>query len=303
MKKVLVGLLATGLLLTLYAINAGADDQGKATPPAGQPLVREGDFAVNLTKALKLGAAANETEAESTLASAGIAPKSGWMADYPVTPDIVGELRDAVGDAAAAHRIALGKDEALAAFQTIAVTSGLPVTAGPPPDAAAASEVRPAPSAEDYTQPDLVTNYYTDEGPPVVTYYPPPPDYDYLYAWVPYPFWYSSFFFPGYFVLNDFDRVLFFNGRSVICSNHFFDLGRHRFFRVDPFARREGFGFRHDWNRFEHRGFASERAPGRRCRDLQAQRGACPVGPCRRKRVRLGEPAGSELFRAGRDGR
>jgi hypothetical protein len=256
MKRVFSTLMAIGLLLTLSVINAGAGQQGTA-PPVAQPLMREGDFAVKLMGALNLGTAQGEAEAESTLTAAGIAPRSGWMADYPVTPDIVGELENAVGEAAASGRISLRKDEALAAFETAAEESGLPVMADPRPEAAA-SESRPTTPYNDYTPPEAVNNYYDEEGPPAVTYYPPPPVYDYLYAWVPYPFWYSSFFFPGFFVLNDFDRVFFFHGRSVICSNHFHDRDHHGIFRIDPIARRNGLGFRQGEGGSGHRGFASE---------------------------------------------
>ena len=47
------------------------------------PLIREGDFAIKLVEALKVGQAKSEAEAESILASVGIAPKNGWIADYP----------------------------------------------------------------------------------------------------------------------------------------------------------------------------------------------------------------------------
>ena len=50
-------------------------------PPIAQPLVREGDLAVKLADALRLGKASSEAEAESLLANAGIIPRNGWIAD------------------------------------------------------------------------------------------------------------------------------------------------------------------------------------------------------------------------------
>jgi hypothetical protein len=88
-------------------------------PPVSQPLVREGNFAIKLVEVLKLGTAKNEAEAESRLASIGIAPKNGWIANYPLTPDIIGELRRAIGLALDSGKIAMNKDEALMAVQIL----------------------------------------------------------------------------------------------------------------------------------------------------------------------------------------
>ena len=74
----------------------------------------------------------------------------------------------------------------------------------------------------------------------MVTYYAPPPDYYYLYAWVPYPFWCYGFWFPGFFVLHDFHRVVNVHNRAVFVSNHFNDVSAHRVFRVDPVKRFNG---------------------------------------------------------------
>jgi hypothetical protein len=66
-------------------------------PPVGQPVVSEGDFAVRLAFALAVVTTEDEVEAESRLGEIGIAPRNGWIADYPVTPDIVAELRRPTG--------------------------------------------------------------------------------------------------------------------------------------------------------------------------------------------------------------
>src|SRR6185369_2767208 len=67
-----------------------------------------------------------------------------------------------------------------------------------------------------------------------------PPNYYYLYSWVPYPFWWTDFWFPGFFVLNDFHRPFHFHNRVFFVSNHFNDIGRNRVFRIDPVSRFNG---------------------------------------------------------------
>ncbi|HUL37093.1 MAG TPA: hypothetical protein VLW47_05380, partial [Thermodesulfobacteriota bacterium] len=53
------------------------------SPSVEQSLVREGFFAMKLAEALKIGPVQNEAEAENRLAQIGIAPRNGWIADYP----------------------------------------------------------------------------------------------------------------------------------------------------------------------------------------------------------------------------
>jgi hypothetical protein len=67
---------------------------------------------------------------------------------------------------------------------------------------------------------ETINNYYYVEGPPVVTYYPPPEPYGYLYSWTPYPFWSSGVYFPGFFVLHDFHRHVWFNRKPYATSFH-----------------------------------------------------------------------------------
>jgi hypothetical protein len=86
----------------------------------------------------------------------------------------------------------------------------------------------------------VVNNYYHNEGPPVMTYYTPPPDFYNLYAWVPFPFWWSGFWFPGFFVLHDFHKTVIVDRRPVFVSNHFRDVRVHRVFRIDPGERFRG---------------------------------------------------------------
>ena len=217
-------------------IVSASQETARPSPPIAQTLVREGDFAIKLAEALKVGTAKSEAEAESMLASAGITPKNGWIADYPMTPDIIGELEEAVAQAADAQKLAIGKDEALRALRTVAVEQELPIVAEGTegPDQYGES---PPPTIPEYTTPSEIDNYYYAEGPPIVTYYPPPWDYSYLYAWIPGPFWYSGFYFPGFFILHDFHRGIHRNGHAHIVTNHQRDHRTGRIHAVDPAGR------------------------------------------------------------------
>ncbi|HEY6838870.1 MAG TPA: hypothetical protein VI389_09020 [Geobacteraceae bacterium] len=233
--------LATILIMSVPAnahAQEGEPQAGPASPPSppiAQQLVREGDFAIKLQTALGLGTSEDEVEAESTLGNAGIAPRNGWIADYPVTPDIVGELRKSVGDAAEAGTIDVDRDEALKKLDTVSSGFSLAVK----PHVARTNE--PPPEGTDkYPDSTVINNYYYDQGPPVVTYYAPPPDYYYLYSWVAYPFWCYGFWFPGFFILHDFHRTVFVGHRVAFVSNHFNDIRRHRVFRIDPVTRFNG---------------------------------------------------------------
>jgi hypothetical protein len=227
---------------TMPTIQAGRI--GTQLPPIAQALIPEGDFAIKLAEALKVGKAQNEAEAESMLGTVGIAPKNGWIADYPVTPDIIGELKNAISGAVDSGKLAVTKDEAMKAFQDLVAERGLPVRAeGENQDAGGqqpyAGEAPPQ-NYPEYYEPSVIDNYYNDQGPPVVTYYPPPPDYGYLYSWVPYPFWYAGFRFPGFFCLHDFHRPIFVNGNRRFVSNHFWDSRMRGFGTIDPARRHMG---------------------------------------------------------------
>ncbi|MDA8387094.1 MAG: hypothetical protein M0Z58_00350 [Nitrospiraceae bacterium] len=242
--SILVFVLGVVLVLSGAAMAQPTMDQPEQTPvgaqpeqtpavgnaPISQPLVREGDFAVKLAAALGLGATSSESEAESTLSSAGIAPKNGWIADYPVTPDISGEVRAAIIAAADSGELPMGRDEALAAFQDVLAGYNLSMRA------AGAGEEAPPPE-ETYPNTTVINNYYYSEGPPVITYFAPPPDYAYLYTWVPYPFWWGTFWFPGYYCLVDFNIVVFHHHHREFISNHFRNPRTGGFFRIDPTTR------------------------------------------------------------------
>jgi hypothetical protein len=194
---------------------------------------------MKLVSALKIGTATNEADAETMLGSSGISPKNGWIADYPVTPDIIGELQDAVGAAADSNKLPMGKDEALKVLQSVSAEVGLYVL----PDTSGKYTENQPPTSPEYVQPPVINNYYYDEGPPVVTYYPPPWDYYYLYAWVPYPFWWGGFFFSGFFCLHDFHRAVVVghhHHHHHFISNHFVDPKTHAVASVDPRTRAIG---------------------------------------------------------------
>jgi len=102
-----------------YRYYSQSEPNKPGLPSVEQRLVREGSFAMKLAEALKIGPVKSEAEAESMLASVGIAPRNGWIADYPLTPDMIGELENAIGEAADSDKIAMKKDEAVKAFEDL----------------------------------------------------------------------------------------------------------------------------------------------------------------------------------------
>ncbi len=145
-------------------------EQSRPGPPLiEQRLVREGYFAMKLAEALKIGEVKSEAEAESKLASAGIAPRNGWIADYPLTPNIIGELENAIGEAADSGKIAMNRDEAIKAFQDLIADIEKQY-----------AEVEPPPGRQLYPEPYDYSGFY---------YYP----YSYPYYY-PYPYFYGGYF-------------------------------------------------------------------------------------------------------------
>ncbi len=206
-------------------------------PPIEQPLLREGTLAFDLAETLKIGTPQNEVEAESMLGDVGIAPRNGWIMDYPVTPDIVGELRNSISEAAGSGKLTIDRDEALNTFDS--VMAGYNMAVRPYTDGekyGPSSEPSPSDSS-------AIDDYYSSTGPPLVTYYAPPRDYYYLYVWVPCPFWWSNLRFSGFFILRDFHRVIIVKKRTVIITNHFKHIKTHKVFRIDPVSRFNGRSF------------------------------------------------------------
>jgi len=236
-RQLYISITTIFIVLLLMPVLVQAQSQQtttKAPPPIEQPLVREGNFAVKLVFAFALGVTEDEVEAENLLSSVGITPRNGWIADYPVTPDIMDEIWGSVSDAVDSQKLSMDKDEALRRFQDAKVDVGLTIrtyTSGEPHEINASSA---------YPETSVINNYYYNQGPPIVTYYAPPPDYYYLYAWVPSPFWWYDFWFPGFFILNDFHRTVHFHQRYEFVSNHFNDFRHHRVHRIDPIDRFHG---------------------------------------------------------------
>src|SRR5512143_3228135 len=236
MKKWLSILLAAGLLL--YPFAGFAQDYGPPTaqkqqaPPVAQTLVREGDFAIKLAAELKLGNPENEAAAEDMLAKAGISPLNGWISDYPVTPEIVGQLGDSVSAAADQGKLTMNAGEATKELYSLASEMNLPTPAGPGPGSVPVGS----------SNPTVVNNYYYDQGPPVISYYPPPPYYGYLYDWVPYPAFWFGFWWPGFFVCHSFTTTVVvsnstFVNRKAIVSNHIINPVTRAVTVVDPVVR------------------------------------------------------------------
>ncbi len=239
MKKWL-SILSAGLLF--YPFAAFTQDYGPQSPPVAQKLVREGDFAIRLAAELDLGTPANEAIAEDTLAKAGVAPANGWISDYPVTPEILGQLNDSVTNAAAQGKLPMTSEQASKGLYYLASQMDLPVPAGQ--ESSGAGPAGQAP-------PTVVNNYYYNQGPPVITYYPPPADYVYLYDWVPYPVFWFGFWFPGFYMCHNFTTTVVvspafypahtvFVSRTAIVSNRIINPVTRTVVVVDPVVRTRG---------------------------------------------------------------
>ena len=123
---------------------------------------------MELAAVLNMGEVTNEAEAENKLASVGIAPKNGWIADYPVTPEIMDQLRIAVWDAAVSGKMAMKPDEARKAFQDLVASLQSQSAGNEPP-----------PTGQPYPEPYYYPRYY---------YYP------YFYPYPPYPYPFGGYY-------------------------------------------------------------------------------------------------------------
>jgi hypothetical protein len=233
-----MGLILSILLLGVLPVVAYSQTETakSSPPPISQPLVTEGIFAVKLASALGVSQTGDEVTAETGLGESGIAPRNGWIADYPVTPDIIGEVRQSVATATDNKQLAIGRDEAMKRFGDTIDSLGLAVRVY----ASGESSLNRPISCENYPNPASIATAYSGEEPPIVSYYCPPADYYNLYSWVPYPFWWADFWFPGFFILQDFHRHVSFHRHFVLFSNHFNDRHRDRMFRIDPVDRFHG---------------------------------------------------------------
>lgn len=236
MKKWLSILMSASLLLYPFAGFAqdyGAQtSQGQQAPPVAQTLIREGDFAIKLAAELKLGNPPNEAEAEDMLARAGVSPLNGWISDYPMTPEIIGQLGDSIAAAAGQGTLRMTAGEATKGLYSLTAQMNLPTPAGPSAGTA----------PEGQANPTVVNNYYYGQGPPVISYYPPPADYGYLYGWVPYPVFWFGFWFPGFFICHNFTTTVVvtntpFVSRTAIVSNRIINPVTRTVTVVDPVVR------------------------------------------------------------------
>ncbi len=224
MKKVLVIFVATGLVLAPYTGSVNAQSSTSKLPPIEQPLVSEGEFAVELATALNLTSSHDEAAAEDALTSTSIMPRNGWISDYPMTPDIIAEVRESTARSASSGSLSISEADAARTVDNVSISMNLPIEVSGEKytnESSSSSEYQssstaPAPEVSEYEAPASVEEYYDEYGPPIVSYYPPPSDYGYLYAWVPWPFWWGGFGFGGFFILKDFDR----NDHNHRFSNH-----------------------------------------------------------------------------------
>ena len=108
---------------------------GTNPPSVEQTLVPESVFAMQLAEALKLGPVPDEAKAEELLSGLGIEPKNGWIAEYPVTPEVLGDVEKGISMASDQGKIALTKDQALKLFGDVKAKLGFDVNPGPNPPA------------------------------------------------------------------------------------------------------------------------------------------------------------------------
>ena len=185
------------------ALNEPLPDEEEQT--IAPSVARQGDFALRLAQSLGLPAVEDEEGAIRALNALGIHAVDGWTADYPMTPQVVAELRDAVIATAAAGQLNMSLDAAMSAYAELVAEFGLP----PPVDMAPgyAGGGGPASAYAPYCDGTALDYYYDSFGTPIYTYCRPPPAYFYLYSWVPCGFQWQGRVFTGFFILNHFNRI------------------------------------------------------------------------------------------------
>jgi len=135
------GWAALALALAACPPARGGQENAEAPPPtpvAGQPaaapvaqaLVPEGYFAAQLAEALNLGQPPDDAAAESLLSAVGIEPRNGWIADYPVTPAVIGDIEKSVAAAADSAKLGMGKEQALKLTGDVKAKLGLDIAPG-----------------------------------------------------------------------------------------------------------------------------------------------------------------------------
>jgi hypothetical protein len=233
MKAGRIALMISCLTIWPILVPHQSECSGRGTFPVEQRLVREGTFAVRFLASISKSIVEDEASAEKTLGDMGITPQNGWIANYPVTPDIRGELRNSLTKAVASGKVGLGKDEAPAWFERFCISLNLPPEADP-------IVIAPGAAAGRDPSPQEIKEYYKSVGPPVVTNYPPPDLYSDNYCLVPYPFSSLGREFSGFYIMKKFHRTLFENNRVEFVSNTLHVFRKHRMFIIDPLARLNG---------------------------------------------------------------
>ncbi len=127
MNKMIVLFVAAGLLLAPYTASVNAQSSTSLRPPIGQPLVSEGEFAVELATSLNLTSSHDEAAAEDALGSINIAPRNGWISDYPMTPDIIAEVRESAARSASSGSLRMAETEATGIVDSVSTAMNLPI--------------------------------------------------------------------------------------------------------------------------------------------------------------------------------
>ncbi|WP_347986815.1 hypothetical protein [Methylomonas sp. AM2-LC] len=140
-RVIAVGCCFTGNVMAQTSVNAPQNLPAPAlkSAPVAQALVPEGVYAIQLLPVLQQNATTNDAQAEAILIKLGIAPKNGWISDYPITPAVLGELDTTIGIAAEQGKIPLAKSQALKQVGELKVKLGLDIGISPSPQTVTAS--------------------------------------------------------------------------------------------------------------------------------------------------------------------
>ena len=167
--------LAASLVLAQHTAAVNTKSSLLGPPPIEQPLVREGEFAAELASAFNLTSLHDEAAGESYLASVNIMPKNGWISDYPVTPDIIAEVRDSAARSASSGNLQISETDAVGVVDNVSMAMNLPVKVNYESNLEHQSRSAPPPEAYEYLEPSVVEDYYDDNKPPIVTLLSAPP--------------------------------------------------------------------------------------------------------------------------------
>ena len=100
-----------------------------------QTLVPESVLVMQLIEAFNLGPVADSAKAEDLLSNLGIEPENGWIAEYPVTPQILGDVEQGIAMAADQGKIAFNKEQALQLFRDVKLKLGFDIKPDSKPSA------------------------------------------------------------------------------------------------------------------------------------------------------------------------